>query len=297
MPRVDLSELLPSWQVSLRAEGRSPETIKSYRDGVNRFLAWCDEQETEPALTRDLVNAFVAHLLDAGAQPTTARARQLALRRMSVWLLEEGITRRDDLIALRPPKLDTKVTARLTDEQCTALVKACAGADFGSRRDEAIVRLMLETAARAGEVVAMTSEDVDVARGLAVIRRGKGGRGRVVPFGPHTARALDRYVRLRRAHRLADGPALWLGVRGKPFNYAGLYDALQRRARAAGIEHFHPHLTRHTAAQRWLSAGGSEGSLMAVAGWSKRDLLDRYTRATAAERAAAEARTLNLGEL
>jgi hypothetical protein len=36
---------------------------------------------------------------------------------------------------------------------------------------------------------------------------------------------------------------------------------------------------------------------MAVAGWTRRDMIDRYTRATAAERAAEEARRLNLGDL
>jgi hypothetical protein len=36
---------------------------------------------------------------------------------------------------------------------------------------------------------------------------------------------------------------------------------------------------------------------MAVAGWKRRDMLDRYTQATAAERAATEARQLNLGDL
>jgi integrase len=139
--------------------------------------------------------------------------------------------------------------------------------------------------------------DVDVIAGTATIRKGKGGKGRVVPFGPQTGRAIDRYMRLRRTHRLADTPALWLGVRGKDFGYHGLYEALKRRAQAAGIADFHPHLSRHTAAQRWLSAGGSEGSLMTVAGWSRREMLDRYTRATAAERAAEEARRLNLGDL
>ena len=141
-----------------------------------------------------------------------------------------------------------------------ALIRACSGRDFGARRDEAITRLMLETGMRAGEVIGMTQADVDMARGLATIRRGKGGKGRVVPFGPHTGRTIDRDPRLRRAHRLADSPALWLGVRGKGFAYHGLYDALSRRAAMAGIGEFHPHLLRHTAAQRWLSAGGSEGS-------------------------------------
>jgi hypothetical protein len=36
---------------------------------------------------------------------------------------------------------------------------------------------------------------------------------------------------------------------------------------------------------------------MAVAGWSSREMLDRYVKASASERAAAEARGLNLGDL
>lgn len=36
---------------------------------------------------------------------------------------------------------------------------------------------------------------------------------------------------------------------------------------------------------------------MAIAGWSTRDMIDRYTRSTAAARAADEARGLNLGDL
>jgi hypothetical protein len=34
-----------------------------------------------------------------------------------------------------------------------------------------------------------------------------------MPFGPQTGRAIDRYVRMRRALRLAETPALWLGHR------------------------------------------------------------------------------------
>ena len=36
---------------------------------------------------------------------------------------------------------------------------------------------------------------------------------------------------------------------------------------------------------------------MAIAGWSTRSMMDRYIGASAAERAAAEARGLGLGEL
>jgi len=296
-PIPDLASLLPSWTVHLRAERKSPQTVDSYRTGVRQLLDWCAAQDRPPVLDRPTVNAWVAALLDRGVEAATARSRQLAVRRFSAWLAEEGETERDELLGLKPPKLDQKVIPRLTDEQCRALIAACAGREFRDRRDEALVRLMLETVVRAGEVVAMTTADVDIARGLAVVQRGKGGKGRPVPFGPQTGRALDRYLRLRRPHRLAATPALWLGDRGKSLSYDGLYRTLTYRAGLAGIEHFHPHVTRHTAAQRWLSAAGSEGGLMAVAGWTRRDMLDRYTRATAAERAADEARRLNLGDL
>jgi integrase/recombinase XerD len=119
----------------------------------------------------------------------------------------------------------------------------------------------------------------------------------VAPFGPQTATTIDRYLRARRSHRLADAGPLWVGGGGKTFGYAGLHCSLAERADAAGIKNFHPHLLRHTAATRGLRAGGSEAGLMAVAGWSTRDMIDRYTGASASERAAAEARELNLGEL
>jgi site-specific recombinase XerD len=296
-PPLDLAAMLPSWEVSLAAENKSDATITSYLTAVRAFLRWCEDNGHSPALERKLVQGFVAALMAAGAEPATARARQLGVKRFSAWLAEEGEIDHDPLIGLKPPKLDTKVTASLSDDELRALIKACGGKDFRARRDEAILRLMAETGLRAGEVLALTVADLDAVKGMAVVRRGKGGKGRVVPFGPHTGRALDRYLRMRRHHQLADSQALWLGDRGQGLGYYGLRMALKHRADAAGITNFHPHLMRHTAASRWLAAGGSEGGLMAVAGWAKRDMLDRYTRSTAAERAAAEARGLNLGDV
>src|SRR6476661_6542235 len=137
------------------------------------------------------------------------------------------------------------------------LMKACAGKEFRDRRDEAIVRLMTETGMRAGEVCGLTVADVDLTRGLATVRRGKGGKGRVSPFGPQTGVAIDRYLRMRRGHLLDESPELWLGDRGKRFNYDGLHKSLKYRADRAKLTGFHPHLLRHTAATRWLRAGGS----------------------------------------
>lgn len=293
----DLGLLLPSWELQLRAERKAPATLKSYGDAVRSFLAWCEETVTPPVLTKAAVNGFVAHLLESGRSASTARSRQLGIRRFSEWLTEEELQPSDPLLGLKAPKLDTQVIEPLTEDEVRALVRACQGKDLRDRRDEALVRFMVETGTRAGEVVALTVNDVDPKTGSAVVRRGKGGKGRIVPFGPQTGVAIDRYKRIRAGHLLAATPALWLGDRGKPFSYDGLHKTLKWRASLAGIDRFHPHLLRHTAAHRWLAAGGSESGLMAVAGWSQPDMLMRYTRARASDRAAAEARELNLGDL
>lgn len=299
----DARTLAQSWALALRAERKSPQTLKSYGEGVRQFLDWCEASEVEPFL-RSSLTAWVAGLLDGGAAASTARSRQLAVRRFSSWLDEEGEIDADPFLGVKAPKLDQQVIEPLSDDELRALIKACAvpkGADpkeaLRHRRDEAIVRFMLETGTRAGEVVALGVADLKLAEGLATVRRGKGGKGRVVPIGPEASLALDRYLRLRRHHRLADGPDLWLGDRGKRFTYDALHKSLKERATAAGITGFHPHKLRHTAAHRWLAAGGSEGGLMAVAGWARPDMLMRYTRAQASARAAEEAKRLNLGEL
>ena len=244
------------------AAGRTevPQTVKAYGDGVRRFLTWAAEHDRSSDLDRPDVAGFVADLLDAGAEASTARSRQLAVRRFSRWLDEEGQIERDQLVGVAPPKLDQKVYEPLTDAQVRAMVAACSGLDqFRDRRDEALVRFMVETGCRAGEVVVMKLSDPQLPAGTALLRRGKGGKGRSVPFGPQTTRALDRYIRARRTHRLAGTDALWLGDRGKQFSYWGLHKTLGMRARRAGIAGFHPHILRHTAAHRWLAAGGSEG--------------------------------------
>src|SRR3954465_7293674 len=87
--RSVLRELLTSWEVHLRAERKSPATVKSYGDGVRQFIAWCAASDRDAVLDRLSVNAWVAELLEAGAEPATARSRQLAVRRFSSWLAEE----------------------------------------------------------------------------------------------------------------------------------------------------------------------------------------------------------------
>jgi integrase len=82
----------------------------------------------------------------------------------------------------RSPKLDNPVAEPLTDDELRAMLKACRGPDLRDKRDEALIRLMFTTGARAGEVVAMEIQRLGPAAvpPTVIIRRGKGGKGRVI---------------------------------------------------------------------------------------------------------------------
>jgi integrase/recombinase XerD len=292
----ELDSLTESWITHLEAERKSPHTIRTYTAGMSAFTRWCEREGREAELTRGAVEAFTAALLAEGAEAATALSRQRGVRRFSAWLAAEHEIPRDELTGMSPPKLDEKMPAELTTEQVKGLLATCGATAFHDVRDEAIIRLMTESMVRAGELLAMTVPDVNIRGGSALVRRGKGGKGRVVPFGPQTGRALDRYTRARRRHALAATADYWLAHRGRVMTYEALYSALRRRAERAGFA-MHPHMLRATGAIRWRAAGGSVPGLLTVAGWSSIEMAAKYVRAAENRLAVDEAHRLQLGDL
>lgn len=301
---------LDSWEIALRDKGKSVNTIRAYGSSIRALIAW-QEQNGRAGLSRDAVSGFLGAILDGwkspdrvgtrerGGSAANANLRGRAVRQFSAWCAAEGRSDGDELKGMTPPKPGKVIVPKLSDDQLRDLIAACAAdKTLWGRRDEAMVRLASESTSRADELLNMNLPgDIDLKRGIAVIRHGKGSKARITPFGSHTARAIDRYLWMRKKAGLpAEGP-LWISQRKKRLSYSGLYSTLQKRAAAAGIPDFHPHRLRHTAASRWLAKGGSEGGLMAIAGWTSRAMLDRYVEDSRAEMAVGEAKRLNLGEL
>lgn len=282
----EITHLLASWQLHLRALNRSPKTIETYLEAARQLAAFLAEKGMPidvAAVRREHIEAFLVHLQGLHSASTAAN-RYRSLRQLFRWLEEEGEVPSSPMSRMRPPKVDEKEVPVIPADDLRALVKACQGQSFDPRRDTALILVFLDTGARLSEMAGITLDDVDLYRSGTILVTGKGNRERVLKVGPRTSKALDRYLRVRVRHSDGETRWLWLGKKGR-LSGSGIAQMLRRRSVQAGIEAVHPHQFRHTFSHNWLAAGGGEQDLMMLTGWKSREMLARYGASTAAERA------------
>lgn len=305
------TRLLRSWELALRSDNKSPETIRSYLRSANLLADYltdppppAKDSGLDPVeavddvldITRDHIRAFTVHEV-ARTSATSARSRFLGVQAWLKWLVAEDELNKSPAAGLSAPQVEDPEVPVLSVDQLKTLLKSVVGREFAEVRDRALILLWLDSGVRLSEAVNRTVGDVDL--DLQVLHvMGKFSRGRAVPYGAKTAQALDRYLRTRAKHPGAKGlDALWVGEKTKaPLTASGAGTMLARRAQAAGLPHIHPHQFRHTFAHMWLASGGNETDLMRITGWKSRSMLDRYARSAGAERARQAHRDLSPGD-
>jgi integrase len=198
------------------------------------------------------------------------------------WLADEGEIPLDPTLGMPGIKVVEQPVDVVSRDAFKRLLGTC-DTTFEGIRDRAILLLFYDSGMRLSGLVGLMVEDVDLDSQTARITL-KGGKELVVPYGATTADALDRYLRVRRRHKKASLPNLWVHRRGF-MQKSGVQTMLRSRAEQAGVGHVHPHQLRHTAAHEFRDAGGSEGDLMEIMGWVDPTMARRYGRSVAAKRA------------
>ena len=266
-------DLPASFERHLRAENKSARTVETYLEAVLQLDGFLAARGLDlAAASREDLEAFLAGLL-ARWKPATAANRHRALRAFYAWLEEEGEIPADPMAKMKPPRVPEQPAPVLTEDLLRRLLATCAGRDFESCRDRALILLLLDTGGRLAEIAGMRLGDLNFEYDVVVVI-GKGGRERALPFGNRTGKALDQYLRARARHPHHGLEWFWIGRKGR-ITASGIAQLLRRRGHEAGIEHLHAHLFRHTFAHLWLRQGG-ETDLMRLAGWRSRAVLQRY---------------------
>jgi integrase/recombinase XerC len=294
---LDLDQATEGWTLHLEARNLSPTTIRAYRLAVRGLAVYLGKQGMPTdveSITGEHIEAFIADVVKTRAA-ATAHQRYRGLKQFFKWLVEQGDIRRDPMSTVKPPIIPEHHIETVKIEDFRAMLKTCQTDYLDDVRDEALLRMLWDTGGRLAEVTGLQVSDVDFSD--KVVRLfGKGRRERLVAISATTAASLHRYLRRRQRTSQGSSPFLWTGRKGQ-LTPSGIRQMVWRRSDLAGLDHrAHPHAFRHSKADQWLAAGGSELGLRKQMGWRSPVMVARYAAKNAERRSIEEARRLGLGD-
>lgn len=291
-----MNDLLIHFLNHCRAKGLSPATLKSYEVQLSTLSRFLNNPQIHEVSHRDIERYLIE--LREKYTPGGVASRYGTWSTFFSWCAREEELEKSPLgngkqqaprpktVRNPPPVLDERVVLRMLEAVNQHHGKGNYGRGrFEAVRDQAVLALLYDTGMRADEICGLMNDDVSLSS-RQVLVHGKGGKKRAVRFGSTTAVLMGRYVRLRHKTFPAEVRSVyfWLGRRGYPWQYHGLYSMVKRAAKTAGIVgRIHPHLFRHTFAHQFLLEGGNEGDLMRLMGHSSTHLIQELYGASAGE--------------
>jgi len=248
-------------------------TRRAYRVDVTEFCRWLESEGT--ALDDVDVRTLVEYvgLLGSGRRP----GGRLAPATISRKLAAVRAFLRHSLGAARVPdaRLGPRRGRRLPDaprrEAVDKELASLEGEGPLKLRNRALVELVYSAGLRSAEAVGLDLGDVDFEQELVHVRRGKGGKDRVVPLGEEAALWVSRYLHDARPG-LARGAndALFLSATGRRLDTSTLRRLIP-----------HPHRLRHAFATHLLEGGADLRTIQELLGHSSLSTTQIYSHVDA----------------
>ena len=246
----------------LQDQGLRPTTLTCYSRHIARFLR--ELFENGPVRFDRLASADIIGFVRRETQGKSySRAQQMltAMKAFLRYLRLRGLIA-IDLAACVPKAAHwslAQLPVFLRSDQVTRVLKRCARKSAIGRRDYAVLLLLARLGLRAGEVAALTLDQIDWPHGVLTLR-GKGGQWTQMPLPQDVGKAIVDYLRHGRPH--CTDRHVFVRVKAPRRGFLGATTISIIAARAlsrARIDHPRTgaHVFRHALATEMLRQGAS----------------------------------------
>lgn len=276
----------------LSVRNHAAGSIEGRRNALKTFLNWCHERELlkASAITRPILESYQAwlwrHRTKAGKPLgiSTQRDKLGALKAYFAWLVRQNVIDANPASEIELPRMEKRLpTEALTATQIEAVMAVPNVSDPLGLRDRAMLEVFYATGIRRAELTRLEVSDIHTERRTLRVRKGKGGKDRVVPIGERAAHWLARYgaeVRPRLLINVRE-QALFLTSYGTAFNPDVLSRQVASTLKKAGLARAGScHLLRHTCATHMLEGGADIRFIQQLLGHEKLETTAIYTEVT-----------------
>ncbi len=244
-------------------------------------------------ITRRDVVVLLNAVVDRGA-PIQANRTLTILRRMFRFAVGQAVIENSPCDKVEAPSAENQRDRALNDHEIRLLWQGLDGASM-EPNVRLILRLMLATGQRKGEVMGLQEREIDLDKALWVLpaSRAKNGREHLIPLSP-LARRLLTEASSSESGCVFVSPRTDAAYRGQSIDHAVRYmfhPRIPARPRRDGtpnrvanpplaglMEPFTPHDLRRTAATRMRELGISRGDVKLVLNHAESDVTARYDR-------------------
>lgn len=265
---------------SLRAENRSPNTLRAYTRDLKDFAATIGARRELGSIQPVQVRDHFRVLLDGGLARASLVRKHDALRSFYRWAAAEEYVSENIIAGMPMRRKPAEIPFVPTETQVGLLFQPEVLAKvLHPERAAVMLELMYSCGLRISEVVSLNVADLNLENYSALIN-GKGRKQRYAIFGATTRQALEKYLPLReklqRGASERDNRALLVGRRGR-LTVRQVFRIVCEAAEKAGLpKDLHPHSLRHACATHMVNNGANISALQSLLGHERISTTQRY---------------------
>ena len=174
------------------------------------------------------------------------------------YLEEEDITVKNPTRKIKVPKKINKIPSVMSKYEVDLIIKSVDFAPLRCRkntiRDKLILSLLYYTGIRKSELLNLNWTDINLSKSFIIIRRGKGGKDRLIPLHKEVTWLLDQYLEKRLPLKTE---ALIIGEQGRRMSNCSFVNLLKMYLAISGLKKkgYTAHSFRHSFATHLVEAG------------------------------------------